>query len=82
MSSIIIITMISIDDNMKKVLAIYLLSCFALYKMKLDSMFDKGGNFKQFGVGKDKTVTPYWLVSLVIGLVGYLYVTIKSDDFV
>ena len=74
--------MISIDDNMKKILVIYFIGCFFLYKMKSDIMFDETGNFKQFGVGKDKTVTPYWLVSLVIGLCGYLYVTIKSDDFV
>ena len=74
--------MMSIDDNMKKILVIYFIGCLSLYKMKPEFMFDETGNFKQFGVGQGKTVTPYWLVSLIIGLSGYLYVTIKSSDFV
>ena len=31
-------------------------------------MFHKNGEFKQFGVGKDKTIYPFWLVTIVIGV--------------
>jgi hypothetical protein len=74
--------MISIDENMKKVLLIYLIGCAVLYKTKPDIMFSNKGEFKQFGVGPYKTITPYWLVSLIIGLIGYLYVTIQSNSFI
>lgn len=74
--------MITIDDHMKKILALYLISCFVLYKMKPDIMFDKQGQFKQFGVGKDKTIAPFWLVTLLIGLVGYLFIRVNSDKFI
>ena len=74
--------MISIDDNMKQVLGIYLVVCFLLYKMKPEIMFDKQGQFKQFGVGKQKTIAPFWLVTLLIGLVSYLFLRVKKDSFV
>jgi|TARA_B100001094_G_C18008489_1_gene708882 hypothetical protein len=74
--------MIVIDDNLKKILLIYLIGCLILFKMKPEIMFEKDGNFKPFGVGKDKTIAPYWLVTLIIGLSGYLYITLQSDTFV
>jgi hypothetical protein len=74
--------MITIDDHMKKILALYLISCFILYKMKPDMMFDKQGKFKQFGVGKEKTIAPFWLVTLLIGISGYLFIRVQSDKFV
>ena len=74
--------MIVIDDNLKKILLIYLIGCLILFKMKPEIMFEKDGNFKPFGVGKDKTIAPYWLVTLIIGLSGYLYITLQSDTSV
>ena len=37
---------------------------------------------KDFGTGPEKTITPFWLVSLVIGLLIYLQFTVRGDDFV
>tara|TARA_Y100000817_G_scaffold299352_1_gene277373 strand:- start:132 stop:272 length:141 start_codon:yes stop_codon:yes gene_type:complete len=45
-------------------------------------MFDNNGKIKEFGAGPDKTITPFWLVSLVIGLLIYLQFTVRGDDFV
>lgn len=74
--------MITIDNNMGKVLLFYIVSCYFLYKMKPDIMFDKQGKFKSFGVGKQKTIAPYWLVTLLIGLLAYLFTKVKSDIFI
>lgn len=74
--------MITIDDNMTKVLVFYVASCYVLYKIKPDIMFTKDGQFKPFGVGKEKTIAPYWLVSLLMGLAAYLFLKVKSDAFI
>tara|TARA_B000000557_G_C20745891_1_gene430670 strand:+ start:252 stop:482 length:231 start_codon:yes stop_codon:yes gene_type:complete len=74
--------MITIDNSMTKVLLFYIGVSYLLYKMKPDIMFDKQGKFKPYGVGKEKTVTPFWLITLLIGLVGYLFIKVKSDVFV
>ena len=65
--------MFEIDDTLKTILVIYISICILLYQMKLEIMFDENGTFKQFGTGQGKTIYPYWLVTLVIGLVIYIY---------
>tara|TARA_Y100000389_G_scaffold144322_1_gene142666 strand:- start:183 stop:323 length:141 start_codon:yes stop_codon:yes gene_type:complete len=45
-------------------------------------MFHENGEFKQFGVGKQKTIYPFWLVTLIIGIMIYLYLHIQQDEFV
>jgi hypothetical protein len=65
--------MFEIDDTLKTILVIYLSICILLYQMKLETMFSKDGTFKPFGTGKGKTIYPYWLVTLTIGLIIYIY---------
>ena len=43
-------------------------------------MFDESGNFKTFGLGKDETVFPYWLVTTLIGLSSYYFLIIRRDN--
>ena len=45
-------------------------------------LFKKNGKPKEFGSGKDKTITPVWLVALTISLLFYIQITIRQDDFV
>ena len=74
--------MISFDSTMQKTMFVYFVGAYLLYQSKHPSMFTEDKRFKSFGVGKEKTVTPFWLVSLVIGLTSYLYFVVRSDDFV
>ena len=74
--------MINIDDNLKKILLIHFLICAFIYNYKPSFMFDKQGNFKSFGTGPDKTIYPFWLVTIVFSSLVYLYIIIKNDDFV
>mgnify|MGYP004402268347 CR=1 FL=1 len=45
-------------------------------------IFNKEGEMKVFGVGPEKTITPFWLVTLSITLIIYIYMNVKTDDFV
>ena len=74
--------MIEIDQNLQIVILIFLGVLFLLYRTKPKQIFDSQGNIKQFGTGNGKTTTPLWLVSLISGLLIYVYVTVKNDDFV
>ena len=70
------------DNNIKLSLILYVIICFAIYYIKPPFIFDNQGNFKQFGLTRDKTIYPFWLVGLIIGIVIYLLVIIRNNDFI
>ena len=72
--------MLNLDSNLVTSIIIYLSSCYALYNYKHNKMFDERGNFRSFGLSKDETVFPYWLVTTLIGLSSYYFLIIKGDD--
>jgi hypothetical protein len=74
--------MFQIDNNLQKVILLYITVCFVTYKLKPKIFFKENGDFIDFGIGPEKTTTPYWLFTLVIGLLCYLLVCITTDDFV
>lgn len=74
--------MFTIDKNLQTVLIIFLFINFVVYKVKPEMIFNKDGEMKDFGVGHDKTITPFWLVTLSISLIIYIYINVKTDDFV
>jgi hypothetical protein len=71
--------MFNFDRNLVYAVGIYLLSCYGLYSLKHESMFDKSGNFKCFGLHKNETVFPFWLVTTIIGLFSYYLMIIRSN---
>ena len=74
--------MINIDDNLKKILVIHILICVFFYNYKPSFMYDKEGNFKNFGSGPDKTLFPFWLVTTALSSIVFLGILIKYEDFV
>lgn len=75
--------MFEIDNNLQFAIFIFIIACVILYKKKSKLFFKSNGEFKDFGVGGgDKTIIPFWLVTLIIELVTYLLICIKNDDFV
>ena len=74
--------MFVIDKNLQIVILIFGVVIFILFRQKPSIMFKKNGKPKEFGSGKDKTITPVWLVALTISLLFYIQFTIKNDDFV
>ena len=71
--------MVDFDSNLVLAIIIYLGSCYVLYNYKHKKMFDENGNFKSFGLNNDETVSPYWLVTSLIGLISYYFLIMKSN---
>tara|TARA_Y100000996_G_scaffold308009_2_gene244679 strand:- start:241 stop:465 length:225 start_codon:yes stop_codon:yes gene_type:complete len=74
--------MFKIDKTLQMVLIIYLFITFFVYQIKPNMLFTSQGEFKSFGTGPNKTIIPFWLVTLSVSLLVYIYINIKTDDFV
>ena len=74
--------MFVIDKNLQIVILIFGAIIFILFRQKPSILFKKNGKPKEFGSGKDKTITPVWLIALTISLLFYIQITIRQDDFV
>lgn len=61
-----------------KSLLIYLLGCYMLFTIKHPKMFDEKGNFRCFGLQKEETIYPFWLVSTIIGITSYYLLRIYN----
>ena len=71
--------MFEFDEILFTTIAIYLGICYFLYNLKHPKMFDEEGNFKCFGLNKNETVFPFWLVTTMIGLFTYYLLVIRSE---
>jgi|TARA_B110000902_G_C14020433_1_gene480092 uncharacterized membrane protein YjjP (DUF1212 family) len=73
--------MFDFDENLIFALLIYLGSCYLFYQLKHTKMFTKEGQFKSFGLSKNETTFPYWLVTTMIGLFSYYLLVMKKTDY-
>ena len=73
--------MFEFDEILFATIAIYLGVCYILYEMKHPTMFDEKGNFKCFGLHKEETVFPFWLVTTMIGLFVYYILVMRTEDY-
>ena len=70
------------SNNLKITILVYLGACFFLYEIKPDIMFSENGTMKHFGLHKDETVFPYWLVTTIIGFSFYYYLLMKDGKYI
>lgn len=70
--------MIEYNDNLIFSIVIYLIISYVLYNSKNDIMFDNNGKFRRFGLKKDETIFPFWLVAMVLGIFIY-YIKVLSN---
>ena len=70
------------DNNIKMTIIAFVAICFGIFYMKPAPIFNRDGTFKQFGLTRDKTIYPFWLVSLIIGIIIYLVIIIKNNDYI
>ena len=70
------------DDNIKMAVIAFVVICFAIYYMKPSFMFHNDNSFKQFGLTKNKTIYPFWLVCIIMGLIVYLLIILKYNDYI
>ena len=70
------------DDNIKMAIIVFGVFSFGLYYLKPPFAFNPDGSFKQFGLSKDRTIYPFWLVVLVVGIIAYLCIVVKKDEYI
>tara|TARA_Y100001958_G_C21239591_1_gene566875 strand:- start:713 stop:937 length:225 start_codon:yes stop_codon:yes gene_type:complete len=73
--------MISFDNNIKLTIIAYTLFSIFLYNLKLPQMFNENGEFKSFGITPNKTIYPFWLVTLMFGIFIYYILIIKNENY-
>jgi len=73
--------MFEFDEILFTTIAIYLGICYFLYNLKHPKMFDEEGNFKCFGLNKNETIFPFWLVTTMIGLFTYYILIIRQESY-
>ena len=73
--------MLELSDVLIKSIGIYLLVCFGLYRIKHPKMFKPNGEFKQFGLNKDETTTPFWLVTTLVGISTYYLLLVQEGKY-
>jgi hypothetical protein len=74
--------MIQLNDNLKISFLGILLASYVIYDQKPDIMFTKTGEFKQFGLQKDQTPFPFFIVISVIGFTLYYGLLLKEGKYV
>ena len=73
--------MFELSNVLLKSIGIYLLVCFGLYKIKHPKMFKPNGEFRTFGLNKEETTTPFWLVSTLVGLSTYCLLLVQEGNY-
>ena len=59
------------NNRVKYTLLIYLVVVMIIIITRPKFMFKKNGEFKPFGIGKNKTVFPFWLIIFVTIIIAY-----------
>lgn len=55
---------------------------YLLQIMKPSFLYNKDGSLREFGIGyKNKTIFPLWLLSLILGIVCYLFILYFTTRF-
>jgi uncharacterized membrane protein YozB (DUF420 family) len=56
-------------------IVLFLVMFGAIQIIKPDFLYNKDGSIREFGVGyRNKTILPIWLLSLILGILSYLFV--------
>ncbi len=65
-----------IRDNVTLVSIILFIGIFSMIQLSKPAfLYNTDGSIREFGVGyKNKTILPIWLLSIVLGIICYLFV--------
>jgi len=65
-----------IRENITLVAVVLFIAIFGTIQMfKPSCFYNKDGSIREFGIGyRNKTILPIWLLSLVLGILCYLFV--------
>ena len=74
--------LININDQFKITLLIVLVSGYFIYDQKPSLCFKENGEFKHFGLQKDETPFPFFLIITIIGFTSYYCLLLKEGKYV
>ena len=66
--------MFKIENNIAIAVILYLLLISIIIYLKPRIIFTKDSRIKRFGTGQNKTLYPFWLVAIIIGILSYYLV--------
>jgi hypothetical protein len=71
-----------IRENITLIAVILFVIIFGIIQMMKPSCFyNKDGSIREFGIGyKNKTILPIWLLSLILGILCYLFVLYSVNN--
>ena len=69
-------------DILLKSILFFIGICYFLNQYKPDIMYHENGDYKSFGNGSKKTILPYWLVTKCAAILFYLFLVVRTDDFI
>ena len=63
-------------------LILFLVLYYTILVGKPDFLYNSDGSLRQFGVGyRKKTIFPIWLMSLILGILCYLFVIVYTTKY-
>jgi hypothetical protein len=74
--------MIELTTNIKLSILIILISSYLIYEQKSSYMFTTTGEFKSFGLKRDETPFPFFMVITVIGFTSYYGLLLKGGKYI
>lgn len=74
--------LISINDQLKIAVLIVLVSGYFIYEQKPSLFFKDNGEFKHFGLQKDETPFPFFLIVTIIGFTSYYCLLLNDGKYV
>ena len=74
--------MIELNDNLKISIVVILISGYLIYNQRPKYFFKSNGEFKSFGLNKDETPFPFFMVLTVIGFTTYYGLLLKGGKYI
>lgn len=74
--------LININDQLKISVIVILVGGYFLYEQKPSYFFKENGEFKQFGLKKDETPFPFFMILMILGFLTYYCLLLKEGKYV
>jgi len=68
-------------NNLNCAVYFFIIINLIIYYLKPSFLF-KNGNFKKLGINQSETLLPCWLFTLLLSILIYFLLTIRSGDYI
>jgi hypothetical protein len=74
--------MITINNQLKISIICILVIGYLIYDKKPSLMFKENGEFKHFGLNKDETIMPFFMMIIIVGFTIYYGLLLHEGKYV